>query len=112
MQTFIKTMNYTHLMPTRYNLSDVDLKKVITSDSLDSAEKKLAAKKVCFQGLHLCPQMHCLEMQATTGAVDYSSVVNIVVRLLSQRTMLCDASMVRPVSVVTEDNTVLLLPPV
>lgn len=39
-------MNYTHLMPTRYNLSDVDLKKVIAGDALDSAEKKLAAKKV------------------------------------------------------------------
>lgn len=46
MQTFIKTMNYTHLMPTRYNLSDVDLKKVIAGDALESAEKKLAAKKV------------------------------------------------------------------
>lgn len=46
MQTFIKTMNYTHLMPTRYNLSDVDLKKVIAGDALDSSEKKLAAKKV------------------------------------------------------------------
>jgi hypothetical protein len=33
-------------MPTRYNLSDVDLRKVIAGDALDSAEKKLAAKKV------------------------------------------------------------------
>jgi hypothetical protein len=39
-------MNYTHLLPTRYNLSDVDLKKCIASDALENSEKKLAANKV------------------------------------------------------------------
>lgn len=47
MQTFIKVANYTHLMPTRYNLSDVDLKKVISTETMDNAEKKKDANKVC-----------------------------------------------------------------
>lgn len=48
MQTFIKVVNYTHLMPTRYNLSDVDLKKVISAETTDNAEKKKEANKVPF----------------------------------------------------------------
>lgn len=48
-------MNYTHLMPTRYNLSDVDLKKVIAGDALESPEKKLSANKV-----RLCHNLMCL----------------------------------------------------
>lgn len=44
-QCFIKTVNYTHLMPTRYQL-DVDLKATITSDVVDNSTKKIAASKV------------------------------------------------------------------
>ena len=43
-KTFIKNVNYSHLMPTRYTL-DVDLKNVVTSDALDNATKKVAAQK-------------------------------------------------------------------
>ena len=46
LQTFVKVVNYTHLMPTRYNLSDVDLKKVISTETTDNAEKKKEANKV------------------------------------------------------------------
>eukprot|EP00892_Ulva_mutabilis_P007248 jgi/Ulvmu1/4896/UM020_0182.1 len=45
LKTFIKTVNYTHLMPTRYNLTDVDLKKVISAETTDNAEKKKEANK-------------------------------------------------------------------
>ena len=43
-KTFIKNVNYSHLMPTRYTL-DVDPKNVVTSDALDNATKKVAAQK-------------------------------------------------------------------
>ena len=43
-KTFIKTVNYNHLMPTRYSL-DVDLKATVTPDALDNATKKTAARK-------------------------------------------------------------------
>ncbi|EEH55885.1 uncharacterized protein MICPUCDRAFT_34421 [Micromonas pusilla CCMP1545] len=43
-KTFIKTVNYNHLMPTRYTL-DVDLKTTVTPDVLDNATKKVAARK-------------------------------------------------------------------
>lgn len=60
MQTFIKTMNYTHLMPTRYNLSDVDLKKVVASDALENSEKKLAANKVLAPAMNLPTDLVCM----------------------------------------------------
>ncbi len=43
-KTFIKTVNYNHLMPTRYTL-DVDLKATVTPDVLENATKKVAARK-------------------------------------------------------------------
>merc|ERR1712216_375053 len=43
-KTFIKNVNYSHLMPTRYTL-DVDLKNVVTSDALDNATKRLRRKR-------------------------------------------------------------------
>jgi hypothetical protein len=45
LQTFIKTINYSHLMPTRYNL-DVDLKTVVSGEVLESAAAKKDANKV------------------------------------------------------------------
>jgi large subunit ribosomal protein L27e len=45
-KTFIKNINYTHLMPTRYSLDVADdLKNVVTADALDNATKKVAAQK-------------------------------------------------------------------
>ncbi|KAE8805938.1 60S ribosomal protein L27-3 [Hordeum vulgare] len=45
-KVFLKLVNYTHLMPTRYTL-DVDLKEVVsgTPDSLTTEDKKLTAAK-------------------------------------------------------------------
>ena len=43
-QTFIKTVNYQHLMPTRYTL-EVDLKGVVTPDCVDNTTKKVEANK-------------------------------------------------------------------
>lgn len=45
LQTFVKTVNYQHIMPTRYTL-DVDLKSVVTGEALDNATKKVEARKV------------------------------------------------------------------
>merc|ERR1712151_975447 len=49
MKTFVKLVNYNHVMPTRYSL-DVDLKANITPDVVDNATKRksasLEAKKV------------------------------------------------------------------
>uniref|UniRef100_A0A7S3U9F0 60S ribosomal protein L27 n=1 Tax=Picocystis salinarum TaxID=88271 RepID=A0A7S3U9F0_9CHLO len=44
MKTFVKVVNYNHLMPTRYTL-DVDLKSVVTPDVMDNSTKKVAAQK-------------------------------------------------------------------
>ncbi|KAJ0087927.1 hypothetical protein Patl1_33234 [Pistacia atlantica] len=43
-KAFVKLVNYQHLMPTRYTL-DVDLKDVVTGDSLQSKDKKVTACK-------------------------------------------------------------------
>ena len=42
-KTFIKTVNYNHLMPTRYTL-DVDLKATVTPGVLENATKEVAAR--------------------------------------------------------------------
>mmetsp|Transcript_14380 Transcript_14380/g.47232 ORF Transcript_14380/g.47232 Transcript_14380/m.47232 type:complete len:137 (-) Transcript_14380:1190-1600(-) len=44
-KTFIKTVNYNHLMPTRYSLESDDLKKEVTVDVLENPTKKAAARK-------------------------------------------------------------------
>ena len=43
-KAFIKVVNYNHIMPTRYTL-DVDLKDVVSSDVLQSKDKKISAAK-------------------------------------------------------------------
>ncbi|PKA54431.1 60S ribosomal protein L27-3 [Apostasia shenzhenica] len=43
-KAFLKVVNYTHIMPTRYTL-DVDLKDVVTVDALQSRDKKVTACK-------------------------------------------------------------------
>merc|ERR1739848_765714 len=42
MKTFVKLVNYNHLMPTRYSL-DVDLKSTVTPDVVDNATKRKGA---------------------------------------------------------------------
>jgi hypothetical protein len=44
-QAFVKTVNYNHIMPTRYTL-DVDFKSAIAGDLNESATKKVEAQKV------------------------------------------------------------------
>ncbi|KAI9153221.1 hypothetical protein LWI28_007898 [Acer negundo] len=43
-KAFIKLVNYRQLMPTRYTL-DVDLKDIVTADSLQSKDKKVTSSK-------------------------------------------------------------------
>ncbi|EEF48813.1 60S ribosomal protein L27 [Ricinus communis] len=43
-KAFMKVVNYSHLMPTRYTL-DVDLKDVATPDALVTKDKKVTAAK-------------------------------------------------------------------
>ncbi|GAB2222838.1 hypothetical protein Droror1_Dr00016966 [Drosera rotundifolia] len=43
-KTFVKLVNYNHIMPTRYTI-DVDLKDVVSVDVLQSRDKKVAAAK-------------------------------------------------------------------
>ncbi|KAF7140609.1 hypothetical protein RHSIM_Rhsim06G0151500 [Rhododendron simsii] len=43
-KAFVKLVNYNHIMPTRYTL-DVDLKDVVSEDSLQSRDKKVTAAK-------------------------------------------------------------------
>jgi hypothetical protein len=46
-QTFIKTVNYQHLMPTRYTL-EADLKSVVTAEAQENPTKKKESRKVNF----------------------------------------------------------------
>ncbi|KAJ8543415.1 hypothetical protein K7X08_005938 [Anisodus acutangulus] len=43
-KTFIRVVNYNHIMPTRYTL-DVDLKESVSVDCLQSRDKKVTAAK-------------------------------------------------------------------
>ncbi|GLT61453.1 hypothetical protein SLA2020_341580 [Shorea laevis] len=43
-KAFVKMVNYSHVMPTRYTL-DVDLKDVVTADALRSRDKKVTTGK-------------------------------------------------------------------
>ena len=45
LQTFLKVVNYQHLMPTRYTL-DVDLKSLVTPDVVENSSKRIAVRKV------------------------------------------------------------------
>ena len=44
LQTFIKLVNYQHIMPTRYTL-EVELKGVVSPDCVDNSTKKVEANK-------------------------------------------------------------------
>lgn len=44
LKTFIKSVNYQHMMPTRYTL-EVDLKGVVTSECVDNSSKREEANK-------------------------------------------------------------------
>jgi large subunit ribosomal protein L27e len=43
-KTFVKAVNYNHMMPTRYNL-DIELKTVVTSDIMKDPTQKIGAKR-------------------------------------------------------------------
>lgn len=57
-QAFIKTVNYQHIMPTRYTL-DVDLKSVVTNwADVENTTARVEARKVCvWLGVELL--LHC-----------------------------------------------------
>merc|ERR1711907_521539 len=43
-KTFVKMVNYNHIMPTRYTL-DVDLKSIVTTDVAENSSKRVDARK-------------------------------------------------------------------
>lgn len=45
LKTFIKVVNYQHMMPTRYNLSGVDLKDIVTNEAVESSSKRKEANQ-------------------------------------------------------------------
>jgi large subunit ribosomal protein L27e len=45
-KAFVKTVNYNHIMPTRYMVAtDFDLKTVVTDEKLSSKESRKQAKR-------------------------------------------------------------------
>jgi large subunit ribosomal protein L27e len=43
---FVKTVNYNHLMPTRYTVAtDIDLKNVVNEDKLSSKDSRKQMKR-------------------------------------------------------------------
>lgn len=45
LKTFVKVVNYTHLMPTRYSLEEDSLKSIATMEVVAAAKEEAAAKK-------------------------------------------------------------------
>lgn len=45
LQSFIKVVNYQHIMPTRYTL-DVDLKSLVTTDVVENSTKRKEVRAV------------------------------------------------------------------
>jgi large subunit ribosomal protein L27e len=58
-KTFVKVVNYNHLMPTRYLVAqDIDLKNVVTDDKLGNKDTKKQMKrevKKLFQEKYVLP---------------------------------------------------------
>jgi len=55
-RTFIKFINYQHLMPTRYSVTDIDVKGLVVASSLKQADKKKETKadlKKAFESRYL-----------------------------------------------------------
>jgi len=55
-KTFIKYINYNHLMPTRYSVPDLDLKNLVTPEAvkkLDDREKARHEVKKVFENRYL-----------------------------------------------------------
>lgn len=46
LKTFIKVVNYQHMMPTRYTL-DIDVKSIVAADVTENSTKKVEARKEC-----------------------------------------------------------------
>jgi large subunit ribosomal protein L27e len=45
-KAFVKTVNYNHLMPTRYTVAtDIDLKNVVNEDKLSNKETRKQMKR-------------------------------------------------------------------
>jgi large subunit ribosomal protein L27e len=42
---FVKFVNFNHIMPTRYTISDLDLKSLVTSEAMKKADSKKTARK-------------------------------------------------------------------
>merc|ERR1712153_181140 len=42
---FLKYVNYNHIMPTRYTVSDIDLRTAVTPAAMKKADSKVEAKK-------------------------------------------------------------------
>lgn len=51
MKPFIKTINYNHLMPTRYTLELEGLKGVVTNDTFKEVSQREEAKKTVKKAL-------------------------------------------------------------
>ena len=67
LQAFIKTVNYQHIMPTRYTL-DADLKTIASGEALENSTKKVEARKVSSRLLCLRPgrgEGNCTRRAAT-----------------------------------------------
>ena len=53
---FLKFVNYSHIMPTRYMVSDIDLRAHVTSTAMKKLDSKVEAKKEvkkAFEGRYL-----------------------------------------------------------
>ena len=60
LQTFIKVVNYQHMMPTRYTL-DVDLKSIVTADVVDNSTKRKEVRLVRARAAPSTCRLHCMQ---------------------------------------------------
>lgn len=76
LQSFIKIVNYQHMMPTRYTL-DVDLKSIVTVDVVDNSTKRKEVRLVSMPQLTqgpaslwwlFTPRIFCVATAAGPGS--------------------------------------------
>ena len=95
-KTFIKTVNYNHLMPTRYTL-DVDLKATVTPDALENATKKVAARK---EAKKILEERKMIQMQMDEEMIEEDDLVKELMAKMEDPEMRVEA--IRVLKMVSE----------
>lgn len=99
LQTFIKVVNYQHLMPTRYTL-EVDLKNLVTPEALENVTKRKETRKVtllltCYVPRKWCMQNYLLVI-GNCGQCQVDTTATFSIDVHQTQTLICEGIHVCP----------------